>query len=160
MEARRADKLLDSVATIYRADFVFVRDNDDRICGIVTTADLSDQFRELTAPFFQIGEIEGLLRSRIGETFSIAEIRVAVKAPKLKSVDDMTFNQYKLILDDPSRWSRMRWQVDRGMFIECLNNTRIVRNKVMHFDQGNLTGDDRQQIVQCLNYARPIFTAP
>jgi CBS domain-containing protein len=148
------DKLLDAVGTIYDADFVFVRDRNDRICGIVTTADLSGQFRELSAPFFQIGEVEGLLRSRIGQVFPIEEIRVAVKSAKLGSVDDMTFFQYQLLLDHPDRWSRMHWLVDRGMFIDCLDKTRHVRNKIMHFDQGNLTPDDRNQIVQCLNYVR------
>jgi CBS domain-containing protein len=151
------DKLLDAVARIYGADFVFVRDRDDRICGIVTTADLSSQFRELTAPFFQIGEIEGLLRSRIGQVFSIDEIQAAVRSAKLESVDDMTFFQYQLLLDHPDRWSRMHWLVDCGMFIDCLDKTRRVRNKIMHFDQGNLTADERQQIVQCLNYVRAVI---
>ncbi len=150
------DKLLDKVGVIYDADFVFVRDGDDRVCGIVTTADLSSQFRELTAPFFQIGEIEGLLRSRIGQVFPIEEIRAAVKSAKLKSVDDMTFFQYQLLLDHSERWNRMQWLVDRGMFIDCLDRTRCVRNKIMHFDHGNLTAEERHQIVQCLNYARAV----
>jgi CBS domain-containing protein len=44
-------EVLDQIDIIYRADFVFVRGRDDRVCGIITTADLTDQFRELTTPF-------------------------------------------------------------------------------------------------------------
>jgi restriction system protein len=155
-----SDKLLDSVPTIYSAAFVFVRNDEDRICGIVTTADLSIQFRELTAPFFQIGEIEGLLRSRIEQIFSLEEIRAAVKSAKLGSVEDMIFNQYKIVLDEPDRWDRMRWQIDRGMFIDCLNKTRLVRNKIMHFDQDTLTPEERAQVVQCLNFVRAMIPKP
>jgi hypothetical protein len=157
------DNLLDSFATIYSADFVFVRNQEDGICGIVTTADLSTQFRELTAPFFQIGEIEGLLRGRIEQIFPLEEIQEAAKSaksPKPKSIEDMIFNHYKILLDEPGRWERMGWQIDRGMFIDCLNETRIVRNKIMHFDQDALTPAERAQIVQCLNYVRAMIPRP
>jgi predicted transcriptional regulator len=102
-----SDKLLDAVTTIYDTDFVFVRGDDDRICGIVTTADLTAQFRDITAPFFQIGEVEGRLRGRIKQVFSMEEIRLAVKAAELKSVDEMTFYQYQLLLDDSDRWRKL-----------------------------------------------------
>jgi CBS domain-containing protein len=155
-----SDKLLDAVTTIYDTDFVFVRGDDDRICGIITTADLSTQFRDLTAPFFQIGEIEGLLRSRIQRVFSMNEIRLAVKAAKLESVEDMTFYQYQLLLGDSDRWRKLHCGVDRGMFIDYLNKTRLVRNKIMHFDQENLTPDERDQVEQCLNCVRAVVPAP
>lgn len=59
--------LLEQLPKIVRSGFAFVRNADDRICGIVTTADLSEQFDYLARPFFVIGEIERRLRRRIDD---------------------------------------------------------------------------------------------
>jgi hypothetical protein len=149
------DVLLDQIDAIYRNDFVFVQDEAHRIAGIVTTADLTVQFRDLTTPFFQLGEIEGRLRRCIGHAFTVDELRASTGNRRLESASDMTFGEYKRLLDDGDRWKRMHWGVERETFIECLNAARIVRNKVMHFGE-ELTTEDKAKLWQLYNFMRAL----
>jgi len=126
--------LLDQVTTIYDAGFVFVRAADQAITGIVTTADLAYQFRELATPYFQLGDIEAKLRRCINHAFSLGELRAAVGNPRLESVAKMTFYQYVTVLQDPVRWEQMKWpKVPKNLFLSQLDEVRKIRNRVMHF---------------------------
>src|SRR5262249_28450351 len=123
------DLLLEQTDTIFRHNFVFVQDEDHRISGIVTAADLMLRFRELTTPFFQRGEGEGRRRRCIGRVFTGDQIRGATSNRRLQSADDMTFGEYKRLLDDDGRWKSLNWGVERETFIEYLDKARRVRNK-------------------------------
>jgi CBS domain-containing protein len=154
------DELLSQIDAIYKADFVFVRDEDDRICGIVTTADLTDQFRDLTTPFFQLGEIERRLRRCITRAFSTDDLRAATGNNKVGSADDLTFGQYVRLLSDESRWQRMGWEwADCKTFIGYLDAARVVRNRVMHFGE-ELRQEDKDKLIHCLNFMRALDTLP
>jgi len=153
------EELLSQIDIIYGADFVFVRDEDDYVCGIVTTADLTSQFRDLTAPFFQLGEIEGRLRRCISRKFTTEELRQATHQPKLRSVGDMTFGQYVYLLSDEANWQRMHWYVDRAMFVGYLDEVRKIRNRVMHFGV-QLDEYDEQRLVSFLQFMRFLDPMP
>jgi CBS domain-containing protein len=153
------DDLLGQIEAIYRNDFVFVRDEDQRISGIITAADLTVKFRNLTEPFFQLGEIEGRLRRCIDRVFGAEELRAATGDKKLDSAENMTFWQYKQLLDDDTRWKRMGWHVDRETFIDYLEAARKVRNRVMHFGE-ELSPEDKRTLVQCLNFMRALDPLP
>ncbi|MET9226759.1 CBS domain-containing protein [Lentzea sp. NPDC003310] len=142
------DNLLARVPLIMSAGFVFVLSKDKTIQGIVTTADLSQQFADLANPFFVLAEIERRLRRRINSQFTCEEI-AACKNPRdtqrqVSSADDLTLGECVRLLDEPSRWEQLDWKLDRQVFIEALNDVRSVRNEVMHFspdplDSGQLT---------------------
>ena len=153
------DDLLGQIDSIYRTDFVFVRDEDQRISGIITAADLTVQFRNLTEPFFQLGEIEGRLRRCIDRVFSAEELRAATGDKRLDSAENMTFWQYRQLLDDDTRWKRMGWHVDRETFIDYLEAARKVRNRVMHFGE-ELKHADKHKLLQCLNFMRALDPLP
>jgi CBS domain-containing protein len=153
------EELLGQIDVIYRADFVFVRSEDDRVCGIVTTADLTAQFRDLTTPFFQLGEIEGRLRRCIDRVFDSDELSAVTGRRKVTSADNMDFGQYIRLLDNDARWQRMNWKVNRAMFIGFLDAARVARNKVMHFGK-ELTNDQKHTLVQCLNFMRALDPLP
>jgi CBS domain-containing protein len=149
------EELLSQIHSICKAGFIFVRDEDDRICGIVTSADLGNQFRDLTTPFFELGEIEGRVRRCIDRIFNADELRAATGRNKVNSAADMTFGQYVHLLKDDTRWQRMHWDVDRAMFIGYLDAAREVRNRVMHFGE-ELQPDDKYKLRQCLNFMRAL----
>jgi hypothetical protein len=153
------EELLSQIDTIYGADFVFVRGEDDCVCGIVTTADLTSQFRDLTTPFFQLGEIEGRLRRCINRVFTPEELREATRQPKLRSAEDMTFGQYFYLLKDEANWQRMHWHVDRAMFVDYLDAARKIRNRVMHFGV-QLDDSDKSQLVSFLQFMRAVDPMP
>jgi restriction system protein len=150
-----SDMLLEQIDTIFRRGFVFVRGDDHRITGIVTAADLTVQFRDLTTPFFQLGECEGHLRRCIDRVFDAEELRLATSNRRLMRADDMTFGEYKRLLDNEERWKLMRWRVERETFIECLDAARRVRNKVMHFGE-DLTDADKDHLLQFYNFMRAL----
>lgn len=149
--------LLDQVPDIYKTNFVFVRSDDDRICGIVTSSDLSIQFRDLTTPFFQVGEIESRMRVCIDRSFTAEELQAAIGRAHLRSAADMMFGQYVQLLRDDTRWRQLGWGgIDHARFIQCLEDTRQIRNKIMHFGE-ELTVVQRQRLGQCLNYMRAML---
>lgn len=152
-EVRADADLLSQIDLIWQEDFVFVRDGDDRICGIVTTADLTGQFRDLTTPYFQLGEIERRLRRCIDRALSTDELRAVTGKD---SAEEMVFGQYVRLLNDEVRWRQMGWgRLDRTMFIGYLDDARVVHNRVMHFGR-ELEPEDKHKLEQCLNFMRAL----
>jgi CBS domain-containing protein len=151
-EVRAYEELLGQIELIYRTDFVFVRDEDYRVCGVVTTADL-------TTPFFQLGEIERRLRRCIDRVFSADELRAVTRRSRLKSATDMTFGQYIQLLNDEARWQRLGSGFPCGLFIGYLDAARVVRNKVMHFGE-ELKPADKEKLKLCLNCMRVLDPLP
>lgn len=131
------DEVLPHVADIIRRGFVFVRQRDRTINGIVTTTDLSAAFERLAGPFLLVGDVERRLRRIIHATFSLADLQ-AVHGPNdtgrsIESVEHMTTGEYVRLLDNPERWAKLGWEVDRRVFVRSLHAYRELRNEVMHF---------------------------
>lgn len=131
------DEVLPHVSDITRKAFVFVRRNDRVVNGIVTTTDLSMAFERLAGPFLLVGDVERRLRRVITAVFSLSELQ-AVHASvddgrSIESVENMTAGEYIRLLDNPERWLKLGWEVDRQVFVRSLQAYRELRNEVMHF---------------------------
>ena len=136
--------LIDILPTLAGSDFLFVRDQHKAVAGIVTTADVVTAYGDLATPFFLIGELDQLLRRAISQSFSLKEISGwcgAARAEAIKSFDDLGMGDYQHILEEPERWSRMGWSLNRAAFVKRLNEIRAIRNDVMHFDPDPLPAD-------------------
>jgi hypothetical protein len=153
------DELLGQFDAVYNADFVFVIGTDGSVCGIVTTADLTAQFRDRTTSFLQLSEIEGRLRRCIDRAFSPEELRAATGNRRLESADDMDFGQYVRLLRDMNRWCRMGWQADQATFVDYLDAAREVRNRVMHFGR-ELEPTDKLKLQYFRNLMRDLDPRP
>ena len=152
-EAMEPHALISSDASLFTAiplivqhEYVLVRSPDRRIVGIVTTSDLSLQFQQMTEPFLLLGEIENHIRRVIDSHFDKDELS-AVKdsADEQREIDmaaDLTFGEYKRLLEDPERWQRLGLNIDRVTFIQMLEKVRGLRNDVMHFDPDGIPPDD------------------
>src|SRR3984885_3397638 len=140
------DDLLDRIPMIVDASFVFVQAPDRQICGIVTTADLSTEFATLAKPFFLIAEVVRRLRRIVDNHFTCEEIAVIVNPADARrsatSASDLTIGEFVRLLEEPSRWGRLNWSLDRVVFIAELNDIRSIRNEIMHFSPDPL--DDEQ----------------
>ncbi|MEV0168768.1 CBS domain-containing protein [Nonomuraea fuscirosea] len=146
------DDLLKKIPIIYESGFVLVRDHDDDICGIVTTADLTEQFRLLAEPFFLIGEIERRIRRCIDKTFSAEDFQCVGKS--VTSANDMTFGQYVRFLRTEGIWPQLGWQIDCNLFTERLDHIRQVRNEIMHFRPDPLTSKQRERLQSFTTWMR------
>ena len=69
-----SNSLFSVIAQIVKFDSVLVRGQDKTITGIVTTSDLSVQFRQLSEPFLLLEEIENHIRNVIDGHFRCCRI--------------------------------------------------------------------------------------
>lgn len=143
-EIRHDTSIFDVMGLVAIHDYVLVRDATERVAGIVTAADLSQQFRNLSEPFLLLSEIENHVRNIIGTKFSLAEL-TAAKDPadvrEIQGVADLTFGEYVRLMENPDRWDQLDLAIDRAYFCERLEFVRQVRNDVMHFDPDGIKPD-------------------
>lgn len=152
--------LFSVIPFIVEHEYALVRGSDQRIVGIVTTSDLSVQFQQLSEPFLLLGEIENHIRRIISSVFSKEEM-CAAKDPadgqrEVEAVSDLTFGEYKRLLEEPSRWDRLRLKVDRVVFTRLLEKVREIRNDVMHFDPDGIPEDDLEVLRDFARFLRTL----
>lgn len=129
------DDLLKQAPRIWSGGFAFVEDQDRTLVGIVTLADLAQQFVGLANPFVLLSEIEQRLRRLVRKICTLEEMREKARYPnRTHGADDLMFGDYKKIFEDESLFGRCGWAgIDRGVFVDRLDRVREIRNDVMHF---------------------------
>lgn len=139
--------LFDAIPTIVEFGYVLVRDQRDRrITGIVTASDLSVQFQILAEPFLLLREIELQIRRLLGAKVSATDFELLGSAPgarsKPQTVADLTFGQYVKLFQHPQVWTKLGLGIDCGTLTKLLDEVRLIRNDVMHFDSDPMTADE------------------
>jgi len=138
--------LFDAINEIVTNQYVLIRDSTNKISGIVTTSDLSLQFRQLAEPFLLLGEIENHIRGIIEKgKFTKAELQSSCDPDTDRTVNgayDLNFGEYIRLLEDPKRWLQLNLKIDRKIFIVGLDKVRQIRNEVMHFDPDGVTDEE------------------
>lgn len=144
------ESLFSVIERIVESESVLIRSHDRTIVGIVTTSDLSVQFRQLSEPFLLLAEIENHIRGLIEGHFDASEMSAAKKESDttrdISSVADMTFGEYIRLLENPKNWERTDLKLDRSVFIKELGRIREIRNDVMHFDSDGITGVEHETL--------------
>ncbi|WP_275293908.1 CBS domain-containing protein [Amycolatopsis sp. La24] len=141
-EADGEDDLLDWISEIYRRGFIFVRGQDRRVQGIVTTADLTNQLGSQLRPFLLIAEIERRLRRIVGKllkdnTVSIEQVHRQLRpyrTAQVRDADDLTIGEYPHVFKSENTWSAARWSLDKELFLERLRKAASFRNNLMHLN--------------------------
>ncbi len=149
-EIRSDSSLFQAIPTIVQHQYVLVRGGDNRINGIVTATDLSQQFQQLTEPFLLLSEIENHIRRIIGDKFTIEEL-VSVRNPSdtersVAGAADLTLGEYIRLLENNDRWKKLSLSIDRGTFLKQLDKVRKSRNDVMHFDPDGIPSEDLERL--------------
>lgn len=138
--------IFDAVSEIVRHQVVLVRNLTNLITGIVTTTDVSQQFRQLGEPFLLLGEIENHIRQLLDGCYTKAELEAvrdsADSEREINSVADLTFGEYLRLVENEERWEKLGLPLDRKVFIERLDEIRLTRNDVMHFDPDGIAEED------------------
>jgi len=139
-----------AIDDIVRHQYALIRDPEKVISGIVTTTDLSRQFRQLGEPFLLLGEIENYIRRMIQDKYTIDELREACdpsdEKREIESISDLTFGEYLRLLENPDRWSKLALSIERGLFVKQLDEIRQIRNDVMHFDPDGIPDEDVEKL--------------
>ena len=153
-----SEELLSLTSRISDHGYVFVRDANGRLQGIVTAADLTRKFGDDHAPLVQLEEIERRLGAHVREHCSDADLRNAhVNVPSTGK----TFGTYVTALDRDCLWAQLGWHgVDRVMLHGLMNNVRIIRNDIMHFSPDDITTDELNILASALRMIRLITDDP
>lgn len=161
-----SSSLFSVISQIVKFESVLVRAQDQTITGIVTTSDLSVQFRQLSEPFLILGEIENHIRTLIEGCFDNSELSDAKDGSDttrtINSVADLTFGEYIRLLQREEKWKKIDLDVDRVTFTEELDRIRTIRNGVVHFDSDGISEEDQETLrrfVQFLQQLRSIRSA-
>ena len=132
------EALLDQVAKIADAGYVFVKNRTNEVTGIVTAADLSHEFAQLANPFLLIGEIEGWLRVVIDDRFEADELATYVDPDdperEIDAAANLTFGDYIRLFQDVDAWQKLGFAADRQIFCDHLDRVRRTRNVTVHPD--------------------------
>lgn len=135
-----------AVDDIIANQYVLIRNSENVIYGIVTTSDLSLQFRQLGEPFLLLGEIENYIRRMIQDKYTRDELKAACdpseKEREIQSVSDLTLGEYLRLIENPDNWKKLDVSIDRELFIRKLDEIRRIRNDVMHFDPDGIADED------------------
>ncbi len=154
--------LFDAIPTIVEFGYVLVRDQRDRrITGIVTASDLSLQFQALAEPFLLLREIELHVRQLLGdklgtEDFDLLDSAVS-SIRKPQDVVDLTFGEYVRLVQHPKIWEKLGLKIDGGVLTALLEDVRVIRNDVMHFDPDPMTADELGTLKRAVRFMQELY---
>lgn len=154
--------LFDAIPTIVEFGYVLVRDQRDRrITGIVTASDLSLQFQALAEPFLLLREIELHVRQLLGDKITTADFDLLDSAPpsirKPQNVADLTFGEYVRLFQHPEIWAKLNLRIDGGVLTGILEDVRLIRNDVMHFDPDPMTADELGTLKRAVRFMQELY---
>lgn len=150
--------LLDAIHIVNEHDFAVVLQNDKSVCGIITTADISNQFLLLTEPFVLLEEIENQIRVLLNDKFLLDDIKgVCQEANRVVStIDDLTFGEYIALLQKDENWMKLNINIDKKTFLKMLDDVRAVRNDVMHFDPDGISSEQKELLISAVDLLNTI----
>lgn len=158
---RYDQELIEALPDIETLDFVFVLDETKAVKGIVTTADVVGTYRELSTPFILLGELDQVLRQIISRKFTLQEIIPLCDRGgrrTIASFDDLEIGDYQSILGNPDLWAQLGWPLHRATFIKRLDELRITRNNVMHFNPEPVPSNTVERLRNILKLLRDFGT--
>ena len=145
-----ATPLFETIDIIVKHGYVLVRGSEKSITGIVTASDLSNQFFNMAGPFMLIREIEEHVRHLVHRKFRLDTLQGAAYPPErassIRRADDLTLGEYYNLLNKPQNWEKLKLNIDRSEFGDCLKQVNRIRNDVMHFRPDGLEDDDLQML--------------
>lgn len=77
----------------------------------------------------------------------MATARDATDASRpVEDVSDLTFGEYVRLLENPANWQKLNLRIDRSHFVKKLEEIRVIRNDVMHFDPEGIEETDLKKL--------------
>lgn len=152
--------LLPLIPDIINRGYIGVVAKDKTLSGIVTTADISEEFLDMAGPFLLIGECERHLRSIVEHNFTLQEITGARSeidgARTVESATDLTFGELARMFEDQRSWARLGWEAERKVFVASLEEARKLRNEIMHFSTDPVLPSDLEGLRHLVRWLKVI----
>ncbi|MFC5200462.1 CBS domain-containing protein [Streptomyces kaempferi] len=145
--AREEEELFARIRDIQRHGFVIVVDAENVVTGILTAVDLAGELQARIQPFTVLEEVERRLRRAVS-CLSVDELRSCFKdkykAQKINSAKDLTLGNYRFLVNDEKRWTKLAWPYDRADIVERLEAVAGYRNQMAHWDVDAPEQDSKQ----------------
>jgi hypothetical protein len=100
--------------------------------------------------------VRRLLAGKIGGEDFDALANDAPPMPTPKNIADLTFGQYVRLVQHPKIWPKLNLKIDSGVLTSLLEEVRLIRNDVMHFDPDPMTGDELDKLKLAVNFMQRI----
>lgn len=148
--------LLANIERIVNAGYVIVLDPLDAPSGIVTTADLAQQFDRLARPYLLVGECEHELRRILDARFEKQLLHTATKfkQPDQPGASAMTIGDMKHFIARPEIWAKMEINLSHRAFVDWIDVIRQIRNEIAHFSQDDESSQRIDQVKNLTNFLR------
>ncbi|GLY22177.1 CBS domain-containing protein [Micromonospora sp. NBRC 101691] len=149
-------RLVDVLHVLLEYGFIFVRNHERKIAGIITAADVVQTYHKTATPFILIGEIDRELHELIINTFDETKIREVCDHASLKfdGLDKMSMSHYEAVLGNEACWNDIGWRLERKRLVNRLKDIREIRNRVMHFSKDAVRAGDVDMIQNFLRTIR------
>lgn len=115
-----------------------------RVTGLVTTSDLILRFQHLTEPFLLLREIEGHIRDILSGKVDV-------------EINELNFGEYIRLLDRPEVWTKLLLKIDQKALTSQLEQVRLIRNDVMHFDPDPMENGQLETLKNAANFMRQLY---
>ena len=153
------ESIFEAFAKVAKIDYVLVRDQEKKICGIVTAYDVSEVFAKLAEPFLLLAEIEKRVRALLDGQVSQDEMRSVNDRRALQSevnLSSLSFGAYVKLIERVDVWGRLGLNLDQPIFVKLIDHVREIRNEVMHFRPVGLQEEDLQALRNFTKFLRDI----
>ncbi|WP_114752021.1 CBS domain-containing protein [Pleomorphovibrio marinus] len=152
--------LLDAVEIVQKNEVVLIRDKSQSICGLVTITDIAEKFYALAEPFFIIGQIEAAIREILDDKFSVEElqkVKYGEDNREIQTISDLTFSEYIQLMRQDENWQKLKLPLDKDELTKRLDNIRLIRNDVMHFNTDNIDDEQKYMLRKTALFLREIL---
>lgn len=154
--------ILKALEDIHKHGFILVSNNKKRICGMITTTQMSSTYKTLTDKFLLIEQIERQVRAILNGKFTLGEINDIIKkeqgAQEVNSIDELTFGQYLRIIEGNENWEKLNLKFDKKIIIEKLTAVKNLRNDIMHFDPTDITPEQVNELSNVSDFLNSVIT--
>jgi CBS domain protein len=154
--------LFEVLQTIVDQEAVLVKGPDHRITGLVTTSDITIQFKALSESFLLLGEIENHVRRILAGKFTLQALKEAIdpsdekRKQRVQHVFDLAFGEYIRLLEIPENWCQLGLHLDRRVIVERLSKIRNIRNDVMHFHPDGISDRDLTTLRETVHFMQQL----
>ena len=153
--------ILEAIESVHKHGFILVSDQSRKICGMITTVDMSSTYKLLTEKFLLIEQIERQVRLLLDNQYTLTEINELISTEEgqqeVQSIDDLTFGQYIRIIESPDNWTKLNLSFDKGILHSILDEFRGIRNDIMHFDPAGIDSEQVDKLSEICSFLTTVI---